>query len=146
MASNRSHGERYPVDDRPWLEDAACKHLDTNIFFPGRGGQLGLARKICYSCPVRQQCLDFAVENHETRGVWGGTSERERRLMNHDRLSQLAAKRAIRIPTRTPPVCGTDAGYHRHIRGNRGLRPSEPCEACRAAHAASCGAHSRDVA
>jgi len=97
-----SHGDRYPVEDRPWLEHAACKHLDTNIFYPGRGGLLHLARKICASCPVRRECLDYAVENHEMLGVWGGTSERERRKMNHERLVRL--KRPIRIPTRTEPV------------------------------------------
>jgi WhiB family redox-sensing transcriptional regulator len=67
------------VNSRPeWHKDAACKQVDVS-FFPGRGIDQRPIKAICKGCPVRQECLDFALDNNENYGVWGGTSERERR-------------------------------------------------------------------
>ena len=49
------------------------------MFFPERGETAGPARQICAACPVCQQCLDYALSNRITHGIWGGLSERERR-------------------------------------------------------------------
>lgn len=62
-----------------WRELAACRGADLNLFFPGRGQTAGPAREICGACPVRQACLDYALSNAITHGIWGGLSERERR-------------------------------------------------------------------
>ena len=56
-----------------------CKDLPPNIFFPSDGAGVEVARRICTSCPVKRECLDYAIENHIDHGVWGGESERERR-------------------------------------------------------------------
>lgn len=49
------------------------------MFFPSDGVGVDRARKICATCPVREACLDYALEHRIDHGVWGGTSERERR-------------------------------------------------------------------
>lgn len=68
-----------------WMQYGLCKG-HTNIFFPARGQnkKFKLAKKICESCPVKKQCLDFALENEEMHGVWGATSERTRRVMRRN--------------------------------------------------------------
>lgn len=62
-----------------WQADGACRTHDTDLFFPERGQPLDASRRICAGCPVREQCLDYAVEHNIGFGVWGGLSERERR-------------------------------------------------------------------
>lgn len=58
---------------------SACADLDPEIFFPLiSGSAVEHAKRICRPCPVRIRCLQFAL-GQETGGVWGGTSERERR-------------------------------------------------------------------
>ena len=51
------------------------------MFFPGRGETAGPARQVCAGCPVRQPCLDYAITNRITYGIWGGLTERERRAL-----------------------------------------------------------------
>ena len=70
------------IDKPSWMERAACIDMPLDVFFPGPG-RLGAAdtRKavaICRQCPVRQACLDYALEHPDMAGVWGGTSHRER--------------------------------------------------------------------
>lgn len=69
------------VSPTPWMAEANCAGLDPELMFPGRGDTetLQAAKVVCAECPVKQQCLDYAIENGEHFGVWGGTSERERR-------------------------------------------------------------------
>jgi len=64
-----------------WRELAACRGADLGVFFPGRGESAGPARQVCAACPVRQPCLDYAITNRITHGVWGGLTERERRAL-----------------------------------------------------------------
>lgn len=66
-------------DDRPWVSYAACRDSDPYLFFPGANGDTSEALTICSSCAVREQCLDYALTVPERYGVWGGTTERERR-------------------------------------------------------------------
>lgn len=62
-----------------WWGIAECKDRDPNIFFPSDGVGVEIAKKICAECIVKSQCLDYAIDNRIDHGVWGGTSERERR-------------------------------------------------------------------
>jgi len=64
-----------------WRERAACRGTDLEVFFPGRGESAGPARQVCAACPVRQPCLDYAITNRITHGIWGGLTERERRAL-----------------------------------------------------------------
>ena len=64
-----------------WRELAACRGADLDLFFPGRGESARPARQVCAACPVRQPCLDYAITNAITYGIWGGLTERERRAL-----------------------------------------------------------------
>jgi len=61
-----------------WAERAACKGLDPAIFYPLTDEEAGHAKAICAECPVKEPCLEHAIENREKNGVWGGETERER--------------------------------------------------------------------
>jgi WhiB family redox-sensing transcriptional regulator len=64
-----------------WQADSLCAQTDPEAFFPEKGGSTRDAKKICASCDVRAQCLEYALRNDERFGIWGGLSERERRKL-----------------------------------------------------------------
>lgn len=64
-----------------WQADALCAQTDPEAFFPEKGGSTRDAKRVCNECPVREACLDYAMENDERFGIWGGLSERERRRL-----------------------------------------------------------------
>lgn len=72
-----------PDDDNnlSWQADSLCAQTDPEAFFPEKGGSTREAKRICGSCEVRAQCLEYALENDERFGIWGGLSERERRKL-----------------------------------------------------------------
>jgi WhiB family redox-sensing transcriptional regulator len=78
-----------PDDDNPlsWQTDALCAQTDPEAFFPEKGGSTRDAKKICTSCEVRAQCLEYALLNDERFGIWGGLSERERRKLRRGRTA-----------------------------------------------------------
>ena len=62
-----------------WQTRALCPETDPEAFFPEKGGSTREAKKVCEVCEVRGPCLEYALENDERFGIWGGKSERERR-------------------------------------------------------------------
>jgi WhiB family redox-sensing transcriptional regulator len=70
-------------DDNPlsWQADALCAQTDPEAFFPEKGGSTRDAKKICTTCEVKAECLEYALQNDERFGIWGGLSERERRKL-----------------------------------------------------------------
>ena len=67
-----------------WREHAACRDLDTNLFFPPGDGpgsteRIEQAKAVCAGCSVRTECLSFALSTRQDSGVWGGMTEDERR-------------------------------------------------------------------
>ncbi len=73
-----------------WRESAACRFLETDLFFPiGKTGlaaaEIQRAKAVCTDCPVRQPCLTFALGTHQGYGIWGGYDEDERRVMLRER-------------------------------------------------------------
>lgn len=64
-----------------WMEQALCKQADPEMFYPEKGGATSAAKRICRACPVRQECLNHALDHDERFGIWGGLSERERRKL-----------------------------------------------------------------
>jgi WhiB family redox-sensing transcriptional regulator len=69
-----------------WRLHAACREEDPDLFFPiGSTGpavvQTAEAKAVCRSCPVQAACLEWALENRQDSGIWGGLSENERRAL-----------------------------------------------------------------
>jgi WhiB family redox-sensing transcriptional regulator len=67
-----------------WMVEALCAQTDPESFFPGKGEPTGPARLVCLACPVRSECLAYAVRRNERDGIWGGTSPRERRVLRRE--------------------------------------------------------------
>lgn len=77
------------VGERPlkWQDDALCAETNPEAFLPEKGGSTREAKKVCASCSVAQQCLEYALANNERFGIWGGKSERERRKILRERAA-----------------------------------------------------------
>ena len=75
----------------PWVDLALCAQIDGDLFFPEKGGSTRDAKKMCLSCEVREECLQYALENEERFGIWGGKSERERRRILKESQPAVAA-------------------------------------------------------
>ena len=79
---------RRPDPPSDWMTDAACRGADPRLFFPTqRGDQMLAGRAICARCPVQVQCLEWALATGEHHGLWGGTTEKDRRLIRARRPS-----------------------------------------------------------
>ncbi len=65
-----------------WVLQGLCAQVDSEMFFPEKGGSSNQAKGVCQRCPVRAECLEYALENNEQFGIWGGKSERERRKLS----------------------------------------------------------------
>lgn len=79
-----------------WRRWSACQGLDPQIFFPAEDdeAQIALAKAVCDGCMVRDSCLEYAIEQREHEGVWGGLTDRERRrLVRRRRRERLDAER-----------------------------------------------------
>lgn len=62
-----------------WQQLAACRGEDPDLFFPGPGlDPYDTPRVICAGCPVRLDCLEYALDHHVDEGCWGGTTPRQR--------------------------------------------------------------------
>ncbi|HUK70250.1 MAG TPA: WhiB family transcriptional regulator [Streptosporangiaceae bacterium] len=88
MDSAASHGTGLG-----WLALGACRDKDPDLFFPvGSTGpaiaQVAAAKAVCARCNVRAACLRFALEKGQDHGVWGGTTEEERRAIRRGRRGQ----------------------------------------------------------
>jgi WhiB family transcriptional regulator, redox-sensing transcriptional regulator len=68
-----------------WQNRAACRGVDTNIFFPATDEEAEPAKIVCAACPVREACLEHALADREREGIWGGATERERRRIIRQR-------------------------------------------------------------
>jgi WhiB family redox-sensing transcriptional regulator len=79
-----------------WRSEALCRDTDPELFFPiGTTGaalvQIEHARAVCRQCPVQSDCLDFALSTNQDSGIWGGTSEEERRVLRREYIARQKA-------------------------------------------------------
>jgi WhiB family redox-sensing transcriptional regulator len=94
-----------------WRDRSACRDVNPTLFFPvGASGyavnQIDTAKKVCQTCVVRDECLDFALHANQEAGVWGGTSEDERRKL---RRQWLAARRRAAVAAATAAQANASA-------------------------------------
>jgi WhiB family redox-sensing transcriptional regulator len=85
--------------DYSWRANSLCRDTDPDLFFPiGTTGhaltQIERAKQVCGECPVSMECLEFALETNQDSGIWGGTSEEERRTIRRAQVAQTKAARA----------------------------------------------------
>lgn len=115
---------RLLTEQPEWREEAVCTETDPELFFPSSSsGSSRKVKEVCFSCPVREQCLQFALDNGERFGIWGGLSEMERRALKvptvgslrRDRVDPVLVQRAVAMvdsgtPTR---VAAREIGINR---------------------------------
>lgn len=82
-----------PEPDLSWRKEASCRDTSPELFFPiGTTGlaidQIDAAKAVCMGCPARVPCLEFALSTNQDSGVWGATSEEERRHLRRTYLSR----------------------------------------------------------
>jgi WhiB family redox-sensing transcriptional regulator len=82
-----------------WIQRASCLEEDPDLFFPvGTTGpavdQTARAKAVCAGCPVRAECLAWALDTAQDAGVWGGLDEEERREIRRARRRAAAAAAA----------------------------------------------------
>lgn len=100
-----------------WQDQARCVGADPELFFPAPSVNAFWAKRICAECPVRTECLQWALEVGDDDAVLGGTSARQRRGMK---------------PATQISWCGSRRGYLTHRR--EGTDPCDPCEAASRAY------------
>jgi WhiB family redox-sensing transcriptional regulator len=94
-----------------WMQRANCAGTDPEVFFPDGGGSVAQAKRVCVRCDVIEECGEYAVDEFEVYGVWGGLSQQE--------LGRI--RRARRIKCRH---CGTRFPYRRTE------QPGRPVQYC----------------
>jgi WhiB family redox-sensing transcriptional regulator len=72
------HTDTMTPADSAWQEQALCAQTGADFFFPEPGSSVREAKRICGMCEMRSACLEYALNNDERFGVWGGLSEKER--------------------------------------------------------------------
>lgn len=81
--------------DARWQDRAACKGMDPTIFFgpehaenvKEKRDREDAAKEVCMTCPVKHDCLEYALEAREAYGIWGGLTELERKALLRRRAS-----------------------------------------------------------
>ena len=75
-----------------WRARAACAGYPNNLFFPSIEGADDAserrAKAVCAVCPVAEDCLQYALETNQRSGIWGGTSETERKSLRRKWLAE----------------------------------------------------------
>ena len=80
MAKDVKVAKPKPGIPSEWKEEGKCKSIDSRLFFSEIQSQIREALNACMNCCVKDQCRDYAITNQE-HGVWGGTTERQRRAI-----------------------------------------------------------------
>lgn len=80
------------TSDPDWRDRAACKDVDPDLFFPTSNtgpalDQIEAAKAVCRACPVQRICLEFAMMTNQQHGIWGGTTDEQRRKMRRNWLA-----------------------------------------------------------
>ena len=68
------------TEERPWVVFAACRDADPDLFFPNSKADEKAALALCTMCPVIRECQGYSIDARETFGVWGGLTEKQRKM------------------------------------------------------------------
>ena len=87
------------VERESWTKQALCAgHPDRRAWFPEEYRSAGPARAVCRVCPVRSECLTYAITTGQDDGIWGGTTPQERRRLRR------AARSEIKVVDESEPL------------------------------------------
>lgn len=95
-----------------WRDRARCAEVDPELFFPEKGGSVAAPKRVCRTCEVREDCLQDALERGEQFGVWGGLSERERRVLARETAAARSAERLPSCPVHGGQLSGGPVVWH----------------------------------
>jgi WhiB family transcriptional regulator, redox-sensing transcriptional regulator len=70
-----------------WYRRAACRGQGPTAFVRGPKFDYGAIRDLCDTCPVRRECLEYALADESLTGLWGGTTDTERRMIRRRRVA-----------------------------------------------------------
>lgn len=82
------------IADTGWKQRGACRDADPDELFVDGAAQ-NRAKAVCTGCPVRTECLAYALDNRIDHGVWGGTTDRERRALLRRRPTVTSWRRLL---------------------------------------------------
>jgi len=114
-----------------WMAAGLCRQRDPELFYPATGHSSRDARAVCARCPVRAQCLAYAIEHRERYGVWGGMSERQRRHLREkgrpdQRVGVVRKLAATLSDSQIAVQLGCSRRTVRDIRAAAGIPPAYP--------------------
>lgn len=86
-----------PTWQQDWRSQGECLSADPDLFFPisstgSAAAQVAEAKAVCARCAVRAQCAGYALEHVDVQGIWGGTTDDERRKLRRSRARSSAAR------------------------------------------------------
>jgi len=86
--------------NEPWMARSACRDEDPDLFYPNASSEdrIAAAKAVCASCPVANECFDYALRTHQRFGVWGGVFVDGQPISRRKRARQAAAMLAARLP------------------------------------------------
>lgn len=87
--------------DLSWQDRALCAETNPDEFFPNKGRSTKEAKRVCAACEVRAECLNYALENGEAWGIWGGLAPRERQAIRREHVP--ATRPVVRLAEAGPP-------------------------------------------
>lgn len=102
-----------------------CRTADPEIFFSKSATDREQAKALCRSCPIRDACAQYALDNRQLKGVWGGTTVADRRQFWTGESCRFDEQGRLRLE------CGSEKAYRAHFSYRE-----QPCAPCRAAHEA----------
>ncbi|QNN98649.1 WhiB family transcription factor [Mycobacterium phage Moonbeam] len=91
------------VHTEDWRRDAICTQIDPEAWFPEKGIRNDDAKETCWKCPAQARCLEYALENNEGWGIWGGFTEKERRAIRRGEMTPVNQRKMMPCA-----ICGSD--------------------------------------
>jgi WhiB family transcriptional regulator, redox-sensing transcriptional regulator len=98
-SGRRSRNRTFPAPPQVpiahWIDSAACAAANPEVFFPASHESDAGAKQYCASCPVRDECRDYALAAGEEFGIWGGLNEDERKAIREEAAGHGQAVKTI---------------------------------------------------
>ena len=91
------HDDERTDPSTAWADFGRCSGVDPDVFFPRRGEDTSRAKSLCRQCPVRSECLEWALETQQKHGIWGGMTEGQLRRLRRPIVVTAAPVRHLHL-------------------------------------------------